>query len=90
MDAGALVGVAARGAGAVVRIPGGFFALGVGFIIGRVALGCNQLAGPVAPDAPYDGGCALDQAISSARLIRTADGSALVIPCPDAGDAWHP
>ena len=88
MDAGALVGVATFSPGAVVRIPG-LFALGVG-IIGRVALGCNQLAGPVAPDAPYDGGCALDQAISSARLIRTADGSALVIPCPDAGDAGHP
>ena len=36
------------------------------------------------PDAADAAPCGVDNAISAARLIRTADGSPLVIPC-DAG-----
>lgn len=43
------------------------------------------LTPPVVPDAPYDGGCALSEAITEARLIRTDSGAPLVVPCPEAG-----
>jgi hypothetical protein len=40
---------------------------------------------PFAPEAGDASPCAVDEAITAARLIRTADGSALVIHCPDGG-----
>ena len=39
---------------------------------------------PIVPDAAPDAGCGTIDKINAARLIRTADGSALYIPC-DAG-----
>ena len=46
---------------------------------------CRSSA-PIAPPYPdADAACVVDRRITEARLIRTADGSALTIACPDGG-----
>lgn len=44
--------------------------------------GCPQQSQPVVPDAPFDGGCTVDNAVSQARLIRNPEtGAPMIYPC---------
>lgn len=64
-----------------------FDVLDVAAWLGRVCLiaaflhGCAPLPGPTVPDSATDGGCALDDRISAARIIANPDGTPLVIHC---------
>jgi hypothetical protein len=59
--------------------------MAVGFILAcRCSMGCAQFPGPTVPDSAIDGGCALDDKITSARVIANPDGTPLVTHC-DAG-----
>ena len=65
--------------GGVVRL---FGVLVVGSWWATFALaGCPSTPAPVAPLPDADAACVVDQRITDARLIRTADGSPLAIPC---------
>ena len=42
---------------------------------------CHPRSAPVTPEAATDSGCVVDERISEGRIIRTADGAALVVRC---------
>lgn len=51
-------------------------------LVGLVFADCTPApVPPVVPDAMSDAGCFVIDKINAARLIRSADGSALWIPC---------
>lgn len=50
---------------------------------GAVLTACPSTPAPVTPLPDADAACVVDERIDQARLIRTADGSPLVIHCQD-------
>lgn len=61
-----------------------WIALGMILACAILPPGCAPLPGPTVPDSAIDGGCALDDKITAARVIANPDGTPLVIHC-DAG-----
>ena len=56
-------------------------------VLVRACSGCHQSAPIVPPYPDADATCVVDQRITVSRLIRTEDGSALVIVCEDDAGA---